>query len=176
MSISTTSRETRSFKNLEGDPRYKAFLREMNLPELRTTTMSTASCAVFLSYASEDAPAARRIAEALRAAGVEVWFDREELRGGTPGIKRSASRPLAGSFLQSTSKHSGRCARRLSAPKQRAPGYSQPALSVNFQRSLRISVAVPRPPKSQTSPEASIHNDAPSLVESTSQARCRCNH
>jgi hypothetical protein len=44
--------------------------------------MSTASRAVFLSYASEDAAAAQRIAEALRAAGVEVWFDREELRGG----------------------------------------------------------------------------------------------
>ena len=38
--------------------------------------------AVFLSYASEDANAAARICEALRAAGVEVWFDRSELRGG----------------------------------------------------------------------------------------------
>ena len=38
--------------------------------------------AVFLSYASEDADAAARICEALRAAGVEVWFDRSELRGG----------------------------------------------------------------------------------------------
>ncbi len=38
--------------------------------------------AVFLSYASEDAPAAARISEALRARGVEVWFDRSELRGG----------------------------------------------------------------------------------------------
>src|SRR5262249_61590680 len=38
--------------------------------------------AVCLSYASEELPAAQRIAEALRAAGVEVWFDREELRGG----------------------------------------------------------------------------------------------
>jgi TolB-like protein/Flp pilus assembly protein TadD len=44
--------------------------------------MSTASRAVFLSYASEDAPAAQRIAEALSAAGIELWFDREELRGG----------------------------------------------------------------------------------------------
>jgi len=43
---------------------------------------STARGAVFLSYASEDAPAAQRIAEALRSAGIEVWFDREELRGG----------------------------------------------------------------------------------------------
>ena len=38
--------------------------------------------AVFLSYASQDAEAARRIADALRAAGVEVWFDQSELRGG----------------------------------------------------------------------------------------------
>lgn len=44
--------------------------------------MSTASAAVFLSYASQDAKAARRLAEALRAAGVEVWFDQNELQGG----------------------------------------------------------------------------------------------
>jgi TolB-like protein/Flp pilus assembly protein TadD len=40
------------------------------------------SRAVFLSYASQDAEAAQRICEALRAAGIEVWFDRSELRGG----------------------------------------------------------------------------------------------
>jgi TolB-like protein/predicted Zn-dependent protease len=33
--------------------------------------------AVFLSYASQDAEAAKRIADALRGAGVEVWFDAE---------------------------------------------------------------------------------------------------
>jgi tetratricopeptide (TPR) repeat protein len=38
--------------------------------------------AVFLSYASQDAEAAHRICSALRAAGVEVWFDQSELRGG----------------------------------------------------------------------------------------------
>ena len=38
--------------------------------------------AVFLSYASQDAEAVLRIAEALRAAGVEVWFDKDELVGG----------------------------------------------------------------------------------------------
>src|SRR5471032_444924 len=38
--------------------------------------------AVFLSYASQDAEAARRICEALRATGIEVWFDQSELRGG----------------------------------------------------------------------------------------------
>lgn len=40
------------------------------------------SRAVFLSYASQDAVAAQRICAALRAAGIEVWFDQSELRGG----------------------------------------------------------------------------------------------
>src|SRR6478735_7100675 len=44
--------------------------------------MSESGKAVFLSYASQDAEAAKRISEALRAAGVEVWFDISELRGG----------------------------------------------------------------------------------------------
>jgi TolB-like protein len=43
---------------------------------------STPTGAVFLSYASQDAEAAQRICEALRAAGIEVWFDQSELRGG----------------------------------------------------------------------------------------------
>ena len=38
--------------------------------------------AVFLSYASEDAEAAARICNSLRNAGIEVWFDQNELRGG----------------------------------------------------------------------------------------------
>ncbi len=38
--------------------------------------------AVFLSYASQDAEAALRLCAALRAAGVEVWFDQNELVGG----------------------------------------------------------------------------------------------
>jgi TolB-like protein len=37
---------------------------------------------VFLSYASQDAEAAQRLCNELRAAGVEVWFDQSELRGG----------------------------------------------------------------------------------------------
>ena len=37
---------------------------------------------MFLSYASQDAEAAQRICEALRTAGIEVWFDQSELRGG----------------------------------------------------------------------------------------------
>ncbi len=44
--------------------------------------MSTSPKAVFLSYASQDAEAARRICDALRAVGLDVWFDQSALRGG----------------------------------------------------------------------------------------------
>ncbi len=44
--------------------------------------MSESNRAVFLSYAREDTGVARRIADALRGFGVEVWFDQNELRGG----------------------------------------------------------------------------------------------
>ena len=44
--------------------------------------MAEASRAVFLSYASQDAEGAQRICESLRAAGIEVWLDQSELRGG----------------------------------------------------------------------------------------------
>lgn len=37
---------------------------------------------MFLSYASQDAQAARKIAEALGAGGIEVFLDQSELRGG----------------------------------------------------------------------------------------------
>jgi TolB-like protein/Tfp pilus assembly protein PilF len=38
--------------------------------------------AVFISYASQDAEAAKRICDALRAEDIEVWLDQSELRGG----------------------------------------------------------------------------------------------
>ena len=44
--------------------------------------MTEPSHAVFLSYASHDAEAAQKICQALRAAGIEVFFDQSELRGG----------------------------------------------------------------------------------------------
>jgi TIR domain len=37
--------------------------------------MTELSKAVFLSYATQDATAAHRLAEALRGGGVEVWLD-----------------------------------------------------------------------------------------------------
>jgi TolB-like protein/lipoprotein NlpI len=44
--------------------------------------MVASTRAVFLSYASQDAEAASRICDALRTAGVDVWFDQSALRGG----------------------------------------------------------------------------------------------
>ena len=44
--------------------------------------MSAPNQAVFLSYASQDAEVARRICDALRAVGLDVWFDQSALRGG----------------------------------------------------------------------------------------------
>jgi TolB-like protein/Flp pilus assembly protein TadD len=45
-------------------------------------TASEPKGAVFLSYASQDAEAAARICHALRAAGIQVFLDQSELRGG----------------------------------------------------------------------------------------------
>jgi TolB-like protein len=44
--------------------------------------MSEPGKGVFLSYSSQDADAAWRICNALRSAGIEVWFDQSALRGG----------------------------------------------------------------------------------------------
>ena len=56
----------------------------LTLPNGGIGAMSEPSKAAFLSYASQDAEAAARICDALRAAGIEVWFDQSELRGGDP--------------------------------------------------------------------------------------------
>lgn len=53
---------------------------------------STLTGAVFLSYGSQDADAAKRICDALRAAGIEVWFDQSELRGGDAWDRRIRER------------------------------------------------------------------------------------
>ena len=44
--------------------------------------MTDSGRTVFLSYASQDAEAAQRICEALRAGGIAVFLDQSELRGG----------------------------------------------------------------------------------------------
>ena len=50
--------------------------------------MNTTLGGVFLSYASEDSEAAERIADALKAARIEVWFDKNELTGGDAWDRR----------------------------------------------------------------------------------------
>jgi TolB-like protein len=60
--------------------------RRFDLPywkdRIRTESVTESNKAIFLSYAKQDADAAARICAALRAAGIEVWFDQSELRGG----------------------------------------------------------------------------------------------
>jgi TolB-like protein/Flp pilus assembly protein TadD len=46
------------------------------------STVTDPGRAIFLSYASQDAEAALHLCNALRGAGIEVWFDQSELRGG----------------------------------------------------------------------------------------------
>jgi TolB-like protein/Tfp pilus assembly protein PilF len=50
--------------------------------------VAEASHAVFISYASQDAEAAQKICGALRAAGIEVFLDQSELRGGDAWDKK----------------------------------------------------------------------------------------
>jgi hypothetical protein len=68
--------------------------------------MDESARAVFLSYASQDAEAAHRICEALRAAGIEVWFDQSELRGGAQRATRRCAR-LPTSALRAGPEHRG---------------------------------------------------------------------
>src|SRR5246500_1434456 len=50
--------------------------------EGESPTQPSAPARVFLSYASQDGEAAQKICTALRAAGIEVFLDQSELRGG----------------------------------------------------------------------------------------------
>jgi TolB-like protein/tetratricopeptide (TPR) repeat protein len=61
-------------------PPHDGSFSHRTIPGLATVTER--SRVVFLSYASQDAAAALRIADALRTAGIEVWLDQSELRGG----------------------------------------------------------------------------------------------
>jgi TolB-like protein len=54
--------------------------------------------AVFLSYASQDTEAAQQLCNSLRAAGIEVWFDQSELRGGDTW-DASIRRQIKGCYL-----------------------------------------------------------------------------
>jgi TolB-like protein len=65
---------------LEGSWRLRQLARVIFMPT--GTSSTTGRGAVFLSYAREDTAAAGNIARTLREAGVEVWFDMSELRGG----------------------------------------------------------------------------------------------
>ena len=47
--------------------------------------------AIFISYASEDRPAAEALRTALDEAGMDVWFDRDRLFAGDPSSRASGA-------------------------------------------------------------------------------------
>jgi TIR domain len=69
--------------------------------------MTEPSEAVFLSYASQDAEAAHHICDALRSAGVEVWFSGSALPRELAEFRRGRCRTasLAGSAPDCQSSH-----------------------------------------------------------------------
>lgn len=78
---------------------------------------------VFLSYASDDRELATRVAGDLREAGLEVWFDRDELRGGDAWDARIRERIRTCTFF---------VALVTEATERRAEGY--------FRREWRLAV------------------------------------
>src|ERR1700761_8687701 len=63
---------------VEGSPELLALVKDRMGEEVadETTEISAATPRVFLSYTSDDVVVANRIAEALEAAGIEVWWDK----------------------------------------------------------------------------------------------------
>src|ERR1700683_2377545 len=96
--------------------------------------MSEPARAVFLSYASQDAEATRRIADTLRSAGVEVWFDQSELRGGDVWDQRIRHQirecalflPIIASHTQQRSEGYFRLEWRLAEQRTHLMGRSRP--------------------------------------------------
>ena len=116
-------------------------------PEYRSVTESNR--AVFLSYASEDAAAAQRICAALRAAGIEVWFDQSELRGGDAWdatIRRQIK--SCALFIPIISRHS----------HARAEGYFRLEWKLAVDRSHLIAVgqALPGAGRDRSTPRTTI--------------------
>lgn len=66
--------------------------------EVSTGGRSIPTGAIFVSYASEDLEAAARLAEGLRSAGLEVWFDKDALQMGEDWA-RSIRRGIKGCSL-----------------------------------------------------------------------------
>jgi len=90
--------------------------------------------AIFLSYASDDLQAAERIKTALEAAGLDVWFDKGELKTGDDWDQK-IRRHIAGCslFVPVVS----------SATEERAEGYFRREWAWAADRALGIADEVP---------------------------------
>jgi hypothetical protein len=89
-----------------------------------------ATPAVFPSYAREDSESARRIAEALPAFGIEVWFGAQELRGGDVWDqkirKQTTDYALFVPIVSTTTEANGASSRNNSASTTLAPDPKTP--------------------------------------------------
>ncbi len=59
---------------------------EPPIPEAGPGGRNVPDGAIFISYVSDDIEAAGRLADGLRAASLEVWFDKDALRGGDNAV------------------------------------------------------------------------------------------
>jgi len=92
------------------------------------------TAAVFLSYAREDTDAARRIADALRGFGVEVWFDQNELRGGDSWDQKIRGQIRTCTLFMPVIS---------AATQQRAEGYFRREWKIAVERTHDIADGVP---------------------------------
>ena len=90
---------------------------------------------VFLSYASQDAEAARRICDSLRSGDLEVWFDQNELIGGDAWDEK----------IRRQIKECALFIPIISANTQAHPSIAQTRLSVAAIVHFRTDRARPRP-------------------------------
>jgi hypothetical protein len=103
-------------------------------PFVSASSQNSAPGVVFLSYAREDTDAARRIAEAMHAFGMHVWFDQSELRGGEEWdqkIKRQIRECAL--FVPLISRHT----------QERAEGYFRREWKLAAERTRDMAAGVP---------------------------------
>jgi hypothetical protein len=90
--------------------------------------------AIFVSYASEDRPAAQNLCDALERAGLQVWFDRKDLEAGDAwesSLERNIER--CSLFIPLLSKHA----------QERVEGVFRAEWDQAIKRSKRIAKGVP---------------------------------
>ena len=81
--------EVHLYMNLKFDDTPKTLVREAVVPFINGFLRTDMPCAhVFICHASEDKPAARELALAMKTIGAEVWFDEWEIKVGQSIVQK----------------------------------------------------------------------------------------